>query len=124
MNRTPDGFEHSLWDLLYHLWFAQRDILEFCRDRDYQPHEWPDAYWPDHEGTADDWGQTLTAFSLDLAVLVRFAEEGDLTAEFAHAPGYTLLREVLLAADHNAHHLGQVIDLRRALGLWPPPESE
>jgi len=29
-----------------------------------------------------------------------------------------LLREVLLAADHNAYHLGQLVEVRRALGAW------
>ena len=27
----------------------------------------------------------------------------------------------LLLADHNAYHLGQLVDLRRALGTWPQP---
>jgi len=27
----------------------------------------------------------------------------------------------LLVADHNAYHLGQLVDLRRALGEWPTP---
>jgi len=25
----------------------------------------------------------------------------------------------LLVADHNAYHLGQLLDLRRLLGAWP-----
>jgi hypothetical protein len=24
-------------------------------------------------------------------------------------------------ADHNSYHLGQLVDLRRALGAWPQP---
>ncbi len=27
--------------------------------------------------------------------------------------------EALLLADHNAYHLGQLVDMRRALGAWP-----
>lgn len=124
INKRPPGFEHSLWDLMHHLRFAQRDILDFSRGPDYREATWPDDYWPDHEGTADDWRQSREAFEADLEALVGLAETGDLLAEFEHAPGYTLLREILLAADHNAHHLGQVIDLRRALGIWPPDSSE
>jgi len=33
--------------------------------------------------------------------------------------GQTVLREALLVADHNAYHLGQLVDLRRALKIWP-----
>lgn len=120
----PDGMPHSLWDLLEHLRFTQADILEFCRG-DYADKTWPDDYWPDHEATPEEWDATRDAFLAGLDALVAIAEdpEADLTAEFDHAPGYTLLRELLLAADHNAHHLGQVIVLRRELGLWPPPRG-
>jgi len=44
----------------------------------------------------------------------------DLTAELPHAPGYTLLREVLLVADHNAYHVGEFGILRQVMGTWPP----
>ncbi|MEM6326748.1 MAG: DinB family protein, partial [Bacteroidota bacterium] len=120
IHRRPDGFAHSLWDLLYHLWFTQRDILLFCRDPAYTEPEWPAAYWPTPE-TPGDWTGTLAAFADDLEAMIGLTTTGDLFAEFEHAPGYTLIREVLLVADHNAHHLGQVIGLRRALGCWPPP---
>jgi len=43
----------------------------------------------------------------------------DLYAKIPHGDGQTILREVLVVADHNAYHLGQLVDLRRALGTWP-----
>ena len=113
------GGEHSLWDLVWHLRFTQADILEFCRSPAYRDKDWPADYWPgDPSGGA--WDDVCQAFLADLDALVGLAETGDLTAEFDHAPGYTLLRELLLVADHNAYHLGQVVALRRRLGLWPP----
>ena len=117
--RAP-GLPHTLWDLLYHLWFTQNDILRFCLHADYEEPEWPAAYWPAIPVTPDLWRLTLADFEADLGTLADLARTGDLTAEFGHAPGYTLLRELLLAADHNAHHAGQVIAVRRSLGLWPP----
>jgi hypothetical protein len=42
----------------------------------------------------------------------------DLHAAFPWGDGQTLLREALLLADHNAYHVGQIVDLRRALGIW------
>jgi uncharacterized damage-inducible protein DinB len=30
-----------------------------------------------------------------------------------------LLRELLLVADHGAHHIGQLVLVRRLLGAWP-----
>lgn len=121
VNDRPKGFEHSLWQLLWHLHAAQRDVLHFVRDPDYEAAEWPDDYWPSekHAGPKE-WIETLMAFLVDLDAVVALVEDEhtDLFAELGHAPGYTLFRQALLVADHNAYHLGQVLDLRRALGLW------
>ena len=43
----------------------------------------------------------------------------DLFTPFPHGKGRTLLREALLVADHNAYHVGQLIQLRKILGAWP-----
>ena len=42
----------------------------------------------------------------------------DLFARIPHGTGQTILREALLVADHNAYHVGQVIIVRRLLGVW------
>ena len=114
------GGEHSLWDLVWHLWFTQSDILEFSRSPAYRAKEWPADYWPDRDGTTETWNRTLGAYLDDRDALIDLARSGDLTGELPWAPGYTLLRELLLAADHAAYHLGEVVALRRRLGLWPP----
>lgn len=120
VNDRPDGRPHSLWDLVYHLWFTQHDILVFCLNPDYAERAWPDDYWPTAEATLASWADTTQALRSDRDRLIGLAETGDLTAELGHAPGYTLLRELLLAADHTAYHVGQIVSLRRRLGLWPP----
>jgi hypothetical protein len=43
----------------------------------------------------------------------------DLTSKIPHGSGQTYLRELLLVADHAAYHLGQLIVVRRLLGIWP-----
>ena len=121
VNERPKGFAHSLWDLLAHLRIAQRDILDFVRDPGYEAPDWPEDYWPpEREAEPKRWVETLLAFLVDLDAVIALVEdeEADLFAELDHAPGYTLLREALLVADHNAYHLGQIVALRRALGLW------
>jgi hypothetical protein len=42
----------------------------------------------------------------------------DLFAKIPHGDGQTILRQALLAADHNAYHLGQFVLVRRLLGAW------
>ena len=114
------GWDHSLWDLLEHLRFTQADILEFSTDAGYRDKRWPTDYWPALEAVEGDWERALGSFLRDLEALTDLARTGDLFAEFGHAPGYTLLRELMLAAEHTALHVGQVIALRRQLGIWPP----
>jgi len=44
----------------------------------------------------------------------------DLTAKVPTGKGtQTYLRAILLAADHTAYHVGQLVAVRRALGVWP-----
>ena len=42
----------------------------------------------------------------------------DLVARIPHGTGQTYLRELLLVADHTSYHLGQMVVVRRALGIW------
>jgi uncharacterized damage-inducible protein DinB len=42
----------------------------------------------------------------------------NLHARIPHGTGQTVLREVLLAADHTSYHLGQLVVVRRLLGAW------
>jgi uncharacterized damage-inducible protein DinB len=119
----PQGLEHSVWELLDHMRLGQEDILRYATDPDWRSPAWPEGYWPaDPQPPAGAWDATLAGFGDDLEALIDLVrdEHNDLTAALGHAPRHTLLREVLLVADHNAYHAGQIVDVRRALGAWPP----
>ena len=111
---------HTAWQQVYHLWIAQWDILEFSRNPAHASPEWPAGYWPAAEPErAELWDETIEKFRSDLAAMVGLVEDerNDLLAPFAWGKGQTLLREALLIVDHNAYHVGQLVDLRRLLGL-------
>lgn len=118
----PEGLQHSAWELLEHLRLAQRDILEFCVDADYRERKWPDDYWPDpaHVPTDAEWDESIRAFRADRDALKALASNTsiDLFAAIPHGDGQTYLRELLLVADHNAWHMGQLVLTRKALGAW------
>jgi hypothetical protein len=118
----PLGFTHTAWRLLEHLRIAQKDILEFSRDEAWESPGFPDGYWPagDAPPTATAWDETVVAFRADLAAMRDLVSQDPL-AMIPWTDGTTILHEALLVADHNAYHLGQIVDLRRALGIWPPP---
>jgi uncharacterized damage-inducible protein DinB len=123
----PAGVEHSLWELLEHLRIAQWDILAFTRDPRHISPAFPDGYWPQGAAPPDEdaWDRALATFARDLEELRDLARDPalDLLAPLPHGQGQTPLREILVAADHNAYHLGQVVALRRLLGAWPPAGS-
>jgi uncharacterized damage-inducible protein DinB len=120
--RLPQGAEHSLWQLLEHLRIAQADILEFCRTAKYREKKWPDDYWPKTPGAhrAADWNTAIAGYRRDRKALQRLTANPkvDLLAAIPHGTGQTYLREILLVADHNAYHIGQIVALRRRLGIW------
>ena len=121
--RAP-GFEHSPWQLLEHLRLAQEDILDFCVNEAYEhTMKWPDDYWPADPAPPSEtaWTDSLAAFARSLEAMKRLAREvPDLTATVPTGKGpQTYLRAILLAADHTAYHVGQLIAVRKALGLWP-----
>jgi len=118
------GFEHSVWQLLEHIRIAQDDILDFCINPRYSHAlTWPDDYWPRRPAPPDE-----TAWTESMAAYVRAREElkgiargvEDLTAPVPTGKRHqTYLRAILLAADHTASHVGQIVAVRRALGIWP-----
>jgi hypothetical protein len=118
----PDGAPHSAWQLLEHLRIAQWDILEFSRNPKHVSPKWPAGYWPRTEAPPDAaaWRESVRAFRADLRAMRKLVADPatDLFAPIPHGEGQTLLREALLAADHNSYHLGQFVLLRRLLGSW------
>ena len=120
--QRPKGAEHSPWEVLEHLRIAQSDILEFSRDPRHRSPEWPSGYWPATAAPPDEkaWERSIRAFRRDLKAICELVSSPatDLTAPIAHGDGQTVLREALLAADHNAYHLGELVLLRRLLGAW------
>lgn len=118
------GFEHSPWQLLEHIRIAQEDILDFCVNAEYEHSmAWPDDYWPAQPAPPDDraWTESVASYVRIREDLKRLAREvEDLAARVPTGKDkQTYLRALLLVADHTAYHVGQLVALRRALGVWP-----
>jgi len=118
----PTGLPYSLWELLEHMRMAQWDILEFSRDAKHVSPDWPAGYWPAAPAPQNKkaWVKSLKSFGQDLATMKKLVAnpKTDLFGKIPHGTGQTILREALLIADHNAYHLGQVLTVRRILGIW------
>jgi hypothetical protein len=120
--RRPPGSPHSVWDLLEHLRLAQEDILRYTLDAGWRSPAWPEGYWPAPAEEVEDaaWDASLARLRAELDEVCRLVEDParDLTAAIPHGEGRTYLRQALLVADHNAYHVGQVVQIRKALGAW------
>ena len=118
----PKGLPYSPWQLLEHLRLAQHDILDFCRNPDYEELAWPADYWPasPEPPSASAWDNAIAQFVKDREALQALAADRtiDLHAKIPHGSGQTYARELQLVADHNAYHIGQLVLVRRLLGVW------
>jgi hypothetical protein len=117
------GIPYSAWQLLEHIRITLHDLLEFATNPEYVELEWPVGYWPKSAapGPDESWKATVKAIQADMKsfeALVH-SRESNLYATIPWGKNNeTLLREVLLAADHTSYHLGELILLRRMLGIW------
>ncbi|ADW69414.1 DinB family protein [Granulicella tundricola] len=122
--KVPENLPYSAWQILEHLRITQRDILNFTAPPTggYHGMEWPKDYWPEsaEPPTVHAWDQTIAAIREDRtkfdALLTK--PNADLYRPFTWGNGQNLLREALLIADHNAYHLGELVVIRRLLGVW------
>jgi hypothetical protein len=118
----PENLPHTAWMLLEHMRLTQWDILEFSRNSKHVSPDWPREYWPKNNAPANAaaWENSVQEFHADLKAMMQLvaSPKTDLFARIRWGDGQTILREALLVADHNAYHLGQMVDLRRLLGAW------
>ena len=129
----PPGHPHTIWQLVEHLRICQDDLVEYSRDPSYTSPDFPEGYWPESDAPEheDAWEASVAAFSDGLREMVALVSDPsqDLFATFSWSEeNHTLLRSALIVADHNAYHLGQIVQLKKALGVgqestWQMPES-
>jgi hypothetical protein len=122
INRKAPHVNYTFWHLLEHMRIAQRDILDFVRDPDYVSPEY-EAFWPPRNAKADEamWKKTIASFRADLKAAHKMVADPktDFFSPIAHAKDYTVFREILLIADHNAYHISEILALRRVMGIGP-----
>jgi uncharacterized damage-inducible protein DinB len=121
--RRPGHYPHSAWELVEHIRLAQADLVAFMQNASYTAPKWPDDYWPSEPAppTAKAWDESIAAVRRDREELQAIATRStlDLTTTIPWGDGQTYLRTILVAVDHTAYHVGQLIAVRRMLGAWP-----
>ena len=119
----PAGLPYSAWQLLEHIRITLADLLDFSTNSEYKERAWPDSYWSKETAPTSPqaWDQSVKAVHADLEAFQSLIQNpaSNLYSTLPWgAENQTLLREVLLAADHTSYHTGELIVLRRLLGVW------
>jgi hypothetical protein len=117
--KRPSGAPHSAWELLEHMRIAQNDILEYSRgDASHVSPDFPSGYWPSSAEPPSDsaWDESVAKFRADRTQLLAIVndESFDLFTKIPHGSA-NWLAQLLLIADHNTYHLGQLVMVRRML---------
>jgi uncharacterized damage-inducible protein DinB len=119
------GASHSIAEILAHMvswqeWFQRR-----CEGVGEPIPQKAVEGWPDVQ--SNTWPTLQSRFVVGLDAFVKMAESSDLDQKIAPAlealplAHMTKRDAIIHVANHNAHHLGQIIIIRQMLGLWPPP---
>jgi uncharacterized damage-inducible protein DinB len=122
----PHGLPYSIADIVAHLcfwqeWFNACLVSGFTGIPQHSADGWPAA-------PAGGWEALRERYVRSIDEAKRITAEADSLAGPLLPPEAvaSLAREsrgsaLLRGAMHNSHHLGQIILMRRLLGLWPPP---
>ena len=121
LGERPKDLPYSFYELFYHIWYTQKDILKYCIEKNYKAPTWPKDYWsaqrePQNE---EDWKNLMKKFREDREDLTKMImnPEVELTNTVPSNSDHTFLREILLVIEHTAYHSGQLLIVLRHLGL-------
>lgn len=120
--KVIESVHHSAWDLVYHLWVCQHDIIEYVHDpQNHVSPFYPSGLWPDsHVPVSEDlWNKTISGYHKDMELFRETIKspDVDLLAPLPHTEGHTLMREALIIGRHASYHIAQLVDLRMLLGI-------
>jgi hypothetical protein len=106
--------------VLEHLRIAQADILGYLRDAKHESPEFPAGYWPKDAEPPNEkaWNQSAEEFRADQKAIRALVSSPDFLAPLHGIEDQTIMRKLLMLADHNSYHLGELVTVRRLLGAW------
>jgi len=123
----PGHGAHSIFQILGHMVYWQDIAL--ARMRGERPPEpstaaegWLTPQAPEDES---DWQAAIASLAEGLRSIEAMVADTsyDLDRALDGTKNRTGRGEVLMVQGHNSYHLGQIVELRRQLGSWPPPKG-
>jgi uncharacterized damage-inducible protein DinB len=127
--RTPDGLPHSIAQLVGHMTYWMEYELARIGGKALQYPEHAALSWPDSRPEGEErWREAIRRFVACLGGMERLVRAGaDVlgrpvppTDPVHSRPAESVEAVLWQLVAHNSYHLGQVAQVRRALGAWPP----
>jgi len=128
--RIPDGFPHSIAQLVGHMTYWMEYELARIAGKEPTYPEHAALSWPveARSGSEEGWHEALRRFTACLQGMEKLAQAGPEVlnrpvppTDPVHSRQADSLEALLWqTVVHNSYHLGQVAQVRRALGAWPP----
>jgi uncharacterized damage-inducible protein DinB len=117
VGKRPYSLPYSIYELVYHIAYAQRDILKFCVETDYNDPIWPEDYWPVSKEPASktDWDTLKQTYFEERQRFDELLHQRNLLESVPTNTKKTYLRAALLVIEHTAYHTGQLAVLLRLL---------
>ncbi|MFX1318004.1 MAG: DinB family protein [Promethearchaeota archaeon] len=124
--KRPVANDRSIWHQLYHIVFWHDITLQVIEDKDIDWKAIQDTDWPtdDTKLTEKGWEDLVESFENHVVQLKEIAEKADLDKILKGLGNTPLGRGIIIEFQHNSYHIGQIVLLRKILGIWPPPEDE
>ena len=121
--QVPHGFEHSALQLLAHMVYWQDRYLARLAGHHAPtpPHVSEGWAGPVAPANEREWRDVVDAFTRGLADAERAVSAAPLGETGPTLAGKTRLGTLNGLALHNGYHAGQLVQLRKVLGSWPPP---
>jgi len=124
--KQPVKNERSIWDHLYHIVFWHDITLKAIQGEEFDWKALQGTDWPPTNAKLSEkaWNELVESFSTHLTKLKEIAETDDLDKLLKGFGNTPLGRAIIIEFQHNGYHVGQIVILRKILGLWPPPEDK
>jgi hypothetical protein len=118
---VPPGSPHSIAQIVVHMHYWQQvNIAKANGQQPPRPARLDDTFTAPLPGT---WRHLVNEFLAGIETCQRLArEKADATSP--DRDDTSLDYDLAESALHNAYHLGQIVLLRRIMGLWPPASGD
>ena len=124
--RRIANIPHSIAGIVAHMDFWQRWFLRRCRGENVPMISSASQGWP--EAASGSWTEVRERFIAGIEEAAAVGSTLELLdrplsppIEFPPFADYTVRDALIHVANHNSHHLGQIVTLRQIAELWPPP---